>query len=146
MTLEYEPPYPRIAANGLRGREGHEYVADDRLLAAANAALALQMPLLLTGDAGCGKTDFAWAATGALAGNDPPEDDTLLECYVRSDSRAKDLLYSYDAIRRFGDAQHGGEEGRRRAEDARQYIDLQPLGIALMSRRLRVVLIDEIAK
>ena len=32
------------------------------LIAAANAALALQMPLLLTGEAGCGKTDFAWAA------------------------------------------------------------------------------------
>jgi len=146
MTLEYQPPYPRIPATGLRGREGHEYVPDDRLLAAANAALALQMPLLLTGEAGCGKTDFAWAAAGALAGSDPHEDGTLLECYVRSDSRAKDLLYTYDAIRRFGDAQHGGEEGRRRAEDARHYIHLQPLGIALMSRRLRVVLIDEIDK
>jgi MoxR-like ATPase len=144
MTLDYERPYPRIPSTGLRGRDGHAYVPDERLLAAANAALAVQMPLLLTGEAGCGKTDFAWAAAGALAPDDG--DPQPLECYVRSDSRAKDLLYSYDAIRRFGDAQHGGDEGRRRAEDARNYVHLQPLGIALMSETLRVVLIDEIDK
>lgn len=143
-----KPGFPRIPKEGLKGRLGYDYIADPKLVAAANAAFTLQMPLLLTGDAGCGKTDFAWAAAGALAvdAQAGPSTGDLLECYVRSDSRARDLLYHYDAIRRFGDAQHGGEAGRRRAEDPRPYITLQPLGEALMSAELRVVLIDEIDK
>jgi len=142
------PEYPRIRAERLRGREAHGYQADPGLLAAANAALALEMPLLLTGEAGCGKTDFAYAVASALAG-DPqvaPERGDLLECYVRSDSRAQDLLYNYDALSRFGDAHHGGDAGRLRAEEVRNYIELRPLGQALMSSSLRVVLIDEIDK
>ena len=143
-----EPDYPRIHADKLRGREGHSYQADPGLLAAANTALALEMPLLLTGEAGCGKTDFAYAVATAL--RDDSEVDSarseLLECYVRSDSRAQDLLYHYDALSRFGDAHHGGPAGRLRAEEVRNYIELRSLGRALMSSSLRVVLIDEIDK
>jgi MoxR-like ATPase len=69
------PDYPRIRAEKLRGREGHVYRADPGLLAAANAALALEMPLLLTGEAGCGKTDCAYAVASALA-DDPQVDKT----------------------------------------------------------------------
>lgn len=147
-SLNYQSPYPRLAHTGLVGREGKTYFADPNLLAAANAALVTQQPLLLTGEAGCGKTDFAFAAASGLAADKAAGPDTaeLLECYVRSDSRARDLLYHYDAIRRFGDAQHGGEAGRQRAEDPRPYIRLRPLGKALMSPHLRVVLIDEIDK
>ncbi len=143
-----KPEYPRILADRLRGRERHVYQADPGLLAAANAALALGMPLLLTGEAGCGKTDFAYAVAHALSTD--PEVETskskLLECYVRSDSRAQDLLYHYDALSRFGDAHHGGEAGKQRAEEVRNYIELRDLGRALMSSSLRVVLIDEIDK
>ena len=67
------PEYPRIRAEYLRGREGHIYQANPGLLAAANAALALEMPLLLTGEAGCGKTDFAYAVATALAGDSEVE-------------------------------------------------------------------------
>ncbi|MCG6869046.1 MAG: MoxR family ATPase [Gammaproteobacteria bacterium] len=143
-----QPEYPRIRADRLHGREGHVYQADPGLLAAANAALALEMPLLLTGEAGCGKTDFAYAVASALARDREVEASRsgLLECYVRSDSRAQDLLYHYDALSRFGDAHHGGEAGRLRAEEVRNYIELRDLGRALMSSSLRVVLIDEIDK
>jgi len=151
--LEYREPHPLISATQesgepVTGRDGKAYLPSADLLAAANAALELQMPLLLTGEAGCGKTDFAFAAAQGLGRhpNAGSETTTPLECYVRSDTRARDLLYHYDAIRRFGDAQHGGETGRRRAEDPRAYIRLQPLGRALMSPYLRVVLIDEIDK
>ena len=143
-----EPEYPRIHADAMFGREGKPYRADPGLLAAANAALALEMPLLLTGEAGCGKTDCAYAVASALAG-DPevePGSEALLECYVRSDSRAQDLLYRYDALSRFGDASHGGPAGATRAQEVRHYIELKDLGRALMSPGLRVVLIDEIDK
>jgi MoxR-like ATPase len=142
------PHYPRIRPDAMRGREGRPYRADPGLLAAANAALALEMPLLLTGEAGCGKTDCAYAVASALE-EDPEVADgpkSLLECYVRSDSRAQDLLYRYDALSRFGDAHHGGPAGAERAQEVRRYIQLRDLGRALMSPTLRVVLIDEIDK
>ncbi len=141
--------YPRIEdGDALIGRLGKRYHPSDGLLAAVNVALLIERPLLLTGEPGCGKTDFAWAASNALGSilTEPPEHRELLQGYVRSDSLARDILYSYDSVRRFGDAHHGGPEGVKRASDPRNYIELQPLGIALASPHRRVVLIDEIDK
>ena len=145
-TVEIDP-------NDLYGRDGKQYLADPDLCAAANAALYLEMPLLLTGEPGCGKTHFAWAAAWGLfkqmhrgAVYSLENAPQPLICQVRSDSRARDLLYQYDAIRRFGDAQHGGDIGKLRASDARQYIELGGLGRALMDQGRLVVLIDEIDK
>ena len=121
-----------------KGREG-DYFPSNSLVAAANAAIVLGMPLLLTGEPGCGKTDFAEAAATELGWPFHP-------CHVRSDSRARDLLYSYDALRRFGDAQHGSERERQRARDPRHYVRLEGLGLGLTSPEPSVVLIDEIDK
>ena len=146
---------PILRPDALRGRDGKPYHAHPDLLAAANVSLTLGRPLLLTGEAGCGKTDFAFAAAHALAphAGDAEEhpafgedEGGLLESHVRSDSLARDLLYHYDALRRFDDAHHGDEQDRKRARDVRDYIRLLPLGQALVSTRLRVVLIDEIDK
>jgi MoxR-like ATPase len=126
-----------IPAADLCGQYG-PYIAPAALVHAANTALGLELPLLLTGEPGCGKSDFSWVAAKAL-GHDEP-----LRCHIRSDTRARDLLYHYDALVRFGDAQHGD---RDRARDPRNYIALRPLGAALMTRGRRpVVLIDEIDK
>lgn len=129
----------------LFGRANAGYFPSPGLLMSANVALTLGRPLLLTGEPGCGKTDFAFAVAREMAKrfSAPPEP---LECYVRSDTRARDLLYSYDALRRFGDAHHGGKEGVALAAEVRHYIDLEPLGQALASSVKRVVLIDEIDK
>jgi MoxR-like ATPase len=165
MTKLPPPSHPdalRLPDIGLTGRDGKPYLADPGLRAAAGVALALELPLLLTGEPGCGKTDFAWviahfldalsdaAPAGGPPGGAAPSGDPAgrgpLACYVRTDTRARDLLYSYDALVRFGDAQHGDEAGLARARDARRYVTLEPLGLALMSPRRRVVLIDEIDK
>ncbi len=131
-------PHQFIDASAeLRGQYG-PYIADTGLLNAANTALGIELPLLLTGEPGCGKSDFAWVAAHALGLTRP------LCCYVRSDTRARDLLYHYDALSRFGDAQHGKIE---EARDPRNYVRLRPLGVALMrGERREVVLIDEIDK
>ena len=145
----YRPPeYPKLDADRMVGRDGRPFLADDDLLAAANVALALSKPLLLTGEPGCGKTDFAFAAASGLARDEDAEVDISkpLEKYVRNDTRARDLLYHYDAVRRFGDAQTSGEVGRRRAAFPQNYITLEALGSALISPARRVVLIDEIDK
>ena len=144
--LAYQSTADLLPSDGLVGREGKPYFPHSDLLAAANAALVIQRPLLLTGEAGCGKTDFAFAVANGLAKSADDETAEALECYVRSDSRARDLLYHYDAIRRFGDAQHGGEAGKLRAQDPRPYLQLEALGRALVSPVRRVVLIDEIDK
>lgn len=141
----------RVVADGLRGRSGASFFADEALIEAANVALALEVPLLLTGDPGCGKTDFAFAVARQWAGNakdwDPDgEADGLLQAYIRSDTTAKDLLYHYDSLRRFGQAQHGDQTEKAEAQDARRFVDLMALGLALNSRTRRVLLLDEVDK
>ncbi len=131
--------HPRLPDDrAYRGRDG-AYYPSHGLVAAANAAIVLGMPLLLTGEPGCGKTDFAEAAANTLGWPYHP-------CHVRSDSRARDLLYSYDALRRFGDAQHGAEREKRHARDPRHYIRLEGLGLGLTAPERTIVLIDEIDK
>jgi MoxR-like ATPase len=145
--VPYQTPYPKLVAGNMVGRDGKPFLADPALLVAANVALALGRPLLLTGDPGCGKTDFAFAAaTGLVEEGLPKASREPLEQYVRSETRARDLLYTYDAVRRFGDAQTSGDAGKRRAAWPQHYITLEPLGQALISPIRRVVLIDEIDK
>ena len=116
------------------------YLPDDKLKEAVDLAIALGRPLLLQGEPGCGKTRLAYAVAYALG-------LPLEESYIKSTSRAQDLLYTYDAVNRLYDAQLGAEgEGSR---EVRNYIRLGPLGRALARAqygRRSVVLIDEIDK
>jgi MoxR-like ATPase len=75
------------------------YVADAGLIAAANVALRLGQPLLLTGEAGSGKTRFAASLAAELGLGDE------LRFFTKSTSTAADLFYTFDTLRRFHDAQ-----------------------------------------
>jgi MoxR-like ATPase len=77
----------------------------------------------------------------------------LETCYIKSTSRARDLLYTYDAVNRLYDAQLGADgpkdKGQPRSRDVRNYIHFGPLGRAIIRAtygRRSVVLIDEIDK
>jgi MoxR-like ATPase len=130
------------------------YIADSGLKDACNVALLLGQPLLLTGDPGTGKTQFAFSLAWEL-GFEPP-----LKFEVKSTSTAKDLFYTYDALKRFQDIQSGVP-----AVDILNYINFQALGLAILrtcdpvevqnflspelrhTHKLRsVVLIDEVDK
>ena len=83
--------------------ETDPYVADDpELKQAINLAIYLKRPLLLEGEAGCGKTRLAEAVAYELG----------LPFYrwdIRSTSLAKEGLYEYDALLRLHDVQRSEE-------------------------------------
>jgi MoxR-like ATPase len=74
------------------------YVISEPLKKAVNLAIYLQRPLLLEGDAGCGKTRLASAVAYELG-------LPLYRWDVRSTSKAQEGLYEYDAILRLHDVQ-----------------------------------------
>jgi len=125
------------------------YLPNKSLIEAVNLAIALGRPLLLQGDPGCGKTRLAYAVAYELG-------LPLELSYIKSTSRAQDLLYSYDAINRLYDAQLGAEGPREadqvspKARHIQNYITLGALGRAIVraqyDKRRSVVLIDEIDK
>jgi MoxR-like ATPase len=121
--------------SALHAEEGR-YLADDTLAEAVNLALCTGQPLLVTGEPGCGKTRLAWGVARELDLEEP------LVFSTRSTSRAQDLLYTYDAVRRFNDIQ--ARQGE--PEKPEHYIYYQALGQAIVEGKRRVVLVDEIDK
>lgn len=115
-----------------RGR----YLASEGLASAVRTAIAVERPLLVTGEPGTGKTALAWSVASELGLGQ------VLEFHTRSDHIARDLLYCFDHVRRFYDAQTHSA----RAADASGYVSLRALGCALAAPQRRVVLIDEIDK
>ncbi|WP_309230087.1 AAA family ATPase [Oscillatoria sp. FACHB-1407] len=110
---------------------------------AVNVAILLERPLLLKGEPGCGKTRLARAVAYELGL--PYE-----AWYVKSTSRAKDGLYTYDAVGRLRDAQLANSgvdpDAAIRAKNSDAYVEWGPLGRAFQNDQRTVVLIDEIDK
>ena len=125
------------------------YIPDDELIEAVNIAIALRRPLLLKGEPGCGKTRLAKAVAEELS-------LAYEEWPVKSTSRAREGLYTYDAIGRLHDAQiaaaqYLSDEERdnlsKKFRDPNAYVNWGALGKAFRSETKRtVVLIDEIDK
>lgn len=104
--------------------KAENYIADPGLRDACNVALLLGQPLLLTGEPGTGKTQFAYNLAWEL-GLDPP-----LKFETKSDSVARDLFYTYDALKRFQDIQTG-----LTSSQTLNYVTYQALGLAILRTR-----------
>jgi len=121
---------------------------NDELLDAINAAIYLRRPLLVTGDAGIGKSSLAKSIAEELT------DTELLSWHITSKSTLQEALYSYDALARLQDIQmkklYGDlkeiEKSESISTDIGNYIKLGALGEAFVSEGTKVVLIDEIDK
>ncbi|HMU39488.1 MAG TPA: MoxR family ATPase [Pseudomonadota bacterium] len=105
-----------------RNERGH-YLADKGLRDAVLTAIALERPLLVTGEPGTGKTALAWSVASELGLGIP------LGFFTRSDSHAGDILYSFDHVLRFYEAQTQNP----RAADPTNYVQLTALGKAILS-------------
>lgn len=81
--------------------DGAGYVATEDLADAVDAALLTGLPLLLTGEPGTGKTQLATAIAYQL-------ELPLLRYDTKSTATARELLYSFDVVGRFYDAQIQG--------------------------------------
>lgn len=119
-----------IDINAMTHPQGY-VMEDNDLRAAANAALLLGKPLLLTGEAGVGKSQFAsWLAHQLDLGR-------TYKFVVKSTTEARDLFYQYDALARFHEAQvtsltPADVENRVTDMAVHRYITYNALGKAIL--------------
>jgi MoxR-like ATPase len=109
------------------------------LVAAINIALAVQAPLLLTGEPGTGKTQVAHYLAWYFH-----IEDHLFTLDVRSTTTAGDLLYRFDTVAYFHAAQDPARAGQEL--DRNEFIDKGPLWQAFETDGPSIVLIDEVDK
>jgi MoxR-like ATPase len=87
ITLEAVGSWPKTA-----------HIFEEKSIWAINAALTAQRPLLIRGEPGVGKSQLARAAAKKLG-------RAFISDVVNSHSECQDLLWSFDAVARLGEAQ-----------------------------------------
>lgn len=123
-TQRRESPAELPSSRRVQLLKPEHYRADPGLRDACNVALLLGQPLLLTGEPGTGKTQFAYHLAWELGFGTP------LKFETKSNSTARDLFYTYDALKRFQDAQSGVI-----SSSPLDYITYQALGWAILQTR-----------
>lgn len=114
-----------------------KYVLDDELAKIVNISMALEMPLLIKGEPGTGKTMLAHAIAESLT-------MPLIVLNVKSSMKLVDALYQYDTLTRLNDSRFG--DSSRDVSNINEYIKMGKIGQAFTAGKRSVLLIDEIDK
>ncbi len=118
-------------------QKSSSYVLDEELAQIVNISMALEMPLLLKGEPGTGKTMLAHAIAESL-------DMRLLTLNVKSTMKLQDTLYQYDTLTRLNDSRFA--DSSRDVSNIEDYIKMGKIGQAFQAEKRVVLLIDEIDK
>jgi MoxR-like ATPase len=120
--------------------EGTErYYLNPELREIVNIAIAMEKPLLLTGEAGTGKTQLAFEISRAL-------DLQMEEARCKSTFKGEELCYVYDTVLRLNDSRFGSGDTGRDVNNIWDYLRFGPIGRAFLADDRRVLLLDEIDK
>jgi MoxR-like ATPase len=114
-----------------------KYVLDPELAKIVNISMVLEMPLLLKGEPGTGKTMLAHAIAESLQ-------MPLIILNVKSNMKLVEALYQYDTLTRLNDSRFG--DSKRNVSNISEYIKMGKIGQAFTADSKCVLLIDEIDK
>ena len=113
------------------------YVLDEELAGIVNISMTLEMPLLLKGEPGTGKTMLAHSIAENLG-------MPLIVLNVKSSMKLVEALYQYDTLTRLNDSRFG--DSKRNVSNIEDYIKMGKIGQAFTADERTVLLIDEIDK
>ncbi|MBW1982266.1 MAG: MoxR family ATPase [Deltaproteobacteria bacterium] len=115
------------------------YYLNPELKDIVNIAMAMEKPLLITGEAGTGKTQLAFEIARAL-------NLQLEEARCKSTFKGEELCYVYDTVLRLNDSRFGTGDSGRDVNNIWDYLRFGPIGRAFRADERCVLLLDEIDK